>query len=275
MPKFIVQFEDRVLSECVIGPLGVKIGRLPNNQVVIDNPAVSSYHARVIRDGLLCILEDLQSTNGTFVNEKAVTRHQLRSGDVVLIGKHTLLFDGRAPEEPVAAADSDSVPELGGTMVLDTAQQRALLAKIEEEAQAKRAAAAGIAPAPAAGTGTVRQAVAPPAAPAAPPPPPRVGRLRVLSGRTDQTEYDLEAHTSIVGKTETALVRLKGWFKPKVALAIARKGESYAATPMDGKASVNGEPLRARRELEEGDIIKVSGVTLQFHLGPGDHRAKM
>ena len=88
----------------------------------------------------------------------------------------------------------------------------------------------------------------------------------MLSGRTDQAESTLEAHTSIVGKSNGAVVRLKGWFKPKVALAIARKGESYAATPMDGKATVNGEALSARRELKEGDIIKVSGVTLQFGL---------
>ena len=263
MPKFILQFEDRVLSECVIGPHGVKIGRLPDNHVVIDNPAVSGHHARVVREGLLCYLEDLQSTNGTFVNEKAVTRHRLRSGDVVLIGKHTLLFDGRLTEEPVAETDPDAVPEIGGTMMLDTSQHRALLAKMEEEEQAKRAAAAAAAAAPA----------APAAAPPAPPPAPRVGVLRVLSGRADQLEYSLEAHTSVVGKTDTALVRLKGWFKPKVALAIARKGETYSATPMGGKASVNGEPLGARRELEEGDILKVSGLVLQFHLVAANHRA--
>jgi pSer/pThr/pTyr-binding forkhead associated (FHA) protein len=243
-----------VLDEFVIGHQGVKIGRLPDNHVVIDNPAVSGHHARVTREGPQCILEDLESTNGTFVNEKRVTRHELVSGDVVLIGKHVLLFDGRASEEPIEETATDFVPELGGTMVLDTAQRRALLAKIEEEAEAKQAAAS--------------------AAPPAPPPPPRIGRLRVLSGRTDQAEYDLDAHTSIVGKSDTALVRLKGWFKPKAALAIARKGERYSVTPMDGKATVNGEALSARRELAEGDIIKVSGLQLQFHL-PAEHpRAK-
>jgi pSer/pThr/pTyr-binding forkhead associated (FHA) protein len=248
MPKLILQFEDRVLSECVIGPQGVKIGRLPDNHVVIDNPAVSGHHARVIREGLLCFLEDLESANGTFVNEKAVTRHRLRSGDVVLIGKHMLLFDGRASEEPVEDTDVESTRELGGTMVLDTKQQRELLARVEAEAAANNAASAAA-------------AAAPPA-----PPPPQVGTLRVLSGRTDKAEYTLESHTSLVGKSNGAVVRLKGWFKPKVAFAIARKGESYAATPMDGKATVNGETLSARRELKEGDIIKVSGVRLQFEL---------
>jgi pSer/pThr/pTyr-binding forkhead associated (FHA) protein len=257
MPKLIVQFEDRVLSECVIGPQGVTIGRLPNNHIVIDNPAISGHHARVTRDGLRCTLEDLQSTNGTFVNEKAVTRHDLHSGDVVLIGKHTLLFDGRATEEPIVDADPETVPELGGTMVLDTKQHREMLARIDAEARAKKAAAAAVA-----SVATVRQTIEPAAAP----PPPRAGMLRVLSGRSDRAEYSLDAHTSIIGKSDSALVRLKGWFKPKVAVAIARKGETYTATPMGGKASVNGEALSARRDLKEGDVIGVSGLMLQFHL---------
>ena len=259
MPKFILQFEDRVLNECVIGPHGVTIGRLPNNHIVIDNPAISGVHARVVRDGPRCILEDLQSTNGTFVNEKAVTRHELRSGDVVLIGKHTLLFDGRASEEPVEETVTEPVPELGGTMVLDTKAHREMLAKIEAEARAKKAAAAAIAPGPA-------EAASPPPPPPPAAAPPRTGVLRVLSGRSDQTEYSLDAHTSIIGKSETALVRLKGWFKPKVAVAIARKGESYSATPMGGKVTVNGETLSARRDLKEGDVIGVSGLMLHFHL---------
>lgn len=257
MPKLILQFEDRVLNECVIGPQGVTIGRLPNNHIVIDNPAISGVHARVIRDGLQCILEDLQSTNGTFVNEKAVTRHELRSGDVVLIGKHTLLFDGRATEEPVEETVTDPVPELGGTMVLDTKHHREMLARIEAEERAKKAGAAAAPPEP---------VPPPPATPPPPPPPLRVGVLRVLSGRSDRSEYTLDAHTSIIGRADTALVRLKGWFKPKVAVAIARKGESYSATPMGGKVRINSEPLSARRDLQEGDVIEVSGLMLHFHL---------
>ena len=110
MPKLILQLEELVLNEFVIGPQGVRIGRLPDNQVVIDNPAVSGHHARVVRDGLYCVLEDLQSTNGTFVNERPVTRRELRSGDVVRIGKHTLLFDGRESVEPDDETDPDSTP---------------------------------------------------------------------------------------------------------------------------------------------------------------------
>jgi hypothetical protein len=70
----------------------------------------------------------------------------------------------------------------------------------------------------------------------------------------------------MIGKADTAQIRLKGWFKPKVAAAIARKGEGFTITPMGGKLSVNGAPVNARRDLASGDLIEVSGVTLEFSL---------
>jgi pSer/pThr/pTyr-binding forkhead associated (FHA) protein len=59
---------------------------------MVDNPAVSGHHARIFRDDEDVILEDLSSTNGTFVNGQHTTRHALRHGDVVLVGKHLLVF---------------------------------------------------------------------------------------------------------------------------------------------------------------------------------------
>jgi len=59
---------------------------------------------------------------------------------------------------------------------------------------------------------------------------------------------------------------LKGWFKPKVAAAIARKGEGFTITPMGGKVSVNGQSITGRSNLASGDLIAVSGVMLEFTL---------
>ena len=88
----------------------------------------------------------------------------------------------------------------------------------------------------------------------------------MLSGKSDQPEYTLSAATSLVGKSSTALVKLKGWFKPDVAAAIARKGESYTLTPLKGKVTVNGQPVSAKHELAEGDVLEISGLTLEFKL---------
>jgi hypothetical protein len=238
MPKLTLQFEGRLLKEYSVG-VGLTIGRLPDNTVVIDNPAVSGHHARLFADSGAVILEDLESTNGTYVNGKHTSRHVMRNGDVVLVGKHQLVYDAAAEW----SAPPTVLPALGDTVYLDTKQHREMRAALEETKV--RAAAA-------------RQAPKPPA-------PRRVGVLEVIAGRADQTEYELDAHTSLIGKSETALVRLHGWFKPAVAVAIARSNDGYVATLMGGRATINNEPLDKRQALQEGDILTVNGLVLEFH----------
>jgi predicted component of type VI protein secretion system len=260
MAKLVLKFDDRVLQESAIGSQGVRIGRSPDNTLVIDNPAVSSRHARVVRDGGSFVLEDLNSTNGTFVNEKRVIRHTLHDGDRVLIGKHTIEFDLLAdePVEPEPEA-GPAVPDLGGTRLLDTEHHKALLAKWEKEAQGKQAPTGTTPAATAASVSPVPKTERPTA-------PARIGVLRVLAGRTDGSEYKLSGHTSLIGKADTSLVRLKGWFKPNVAVAIARKGDDYAATALGGKTLINGQRLSGRQDLKDGDVLEVSGITLEFRL---------
>lgn len=261
MSKLILKFEDRILKEYAVGSSALTIGRLPSNAVVIDNPAVSGQHARVIVEGGQCVVEDLNSRNGTFVNEKPINKHILQEGDVVRVGKHTLTFYGvgkgeALPETPgVAAAPAAPVQDLGGTVFLDTKAQKELLAKAKVAAQAPAAGAQPGATAAAPALPAVTVAAAP-----------KVGVLSVVTGRTDRKEYTLEAQTSLVGKSDTALVRIKGWFKPPVAAAITRKGTSYLLTPLAGKTQVNGQPLKQGHELKPGDVLNISGVTLHFSL---------
>ena len=250
-----------MLRECAVGAQPVTIGRLPQNAIVIDNPAVSTVHARVIREGDTFILEDLQSTNGTFVNEQKITRHMLREGDNVVIGKHHLTFSATgAAAAPTASEAQTSMAHHGGTVMLDTRQYRELLAK-SGGAAAAPAPAAFAQPASTADMPTVVRE-----APRKPAPQPKVAVLRVLSGRAEQTEYTLTGQTSLIGKSDTALVRLKGWFKPKVAVAIGRKADAYTATPLGGKPRINGHRLESRHDLKTGDVIEVSGLTLEFEL---------
>jgi predicted component of type VI protein secretion system len=197
MSKLTLQYEDTVLREFTADS-GLTIGRLPDNVVVVDNPAVSGRHARVVREGDQVVLEDLSSTNGTFVNGRAVTRHVLQHGDEVLVGKHELVVDR-----------SGAAPSSGWA-------------------------------------------------------PRRLGVLRVVSGRADHPEYDLDAHTSLIGRSGNALVRLRGWLKPSVAVAIARSGDGYVATRVGGRPQLNDEPLTGRPRLQEGDLLQVGGLMLEF-----------
>jgi hypothetical protein len=238
--KLTLQFEGRMLKDYVVGS-GLTIGRLPDNAVIIDNPAVSGHHARVYREADQIILEDLHSTNGTFVNTQHVSRHVLQHGDVVLVGKHHLVFDQSVAAQPPSPA---ALPNLGDTVYLDTKQHRALRASLEDaRLEAERAAKSR-----AAAKSTAR-----------------AGVLHVIAGDADEPEYDLTAQTSLIGRSSSAHVRLRGWFKPSIALAIARSSEGYVVTPMGGKPSLNHEPLTSRHHLQEGDVLTVSGLVLEFH----------
>jgi len=247
MPKLILRYDERELQECAVGTHPVSIGRLPDNMIVIDNPAVSGRHARVFREGNHYVVEDLKSTNGTFVNEKPIARHTLLEGDTVLVGKHSLVFTLAGGEQaPVQDAADPFVPEIGGTMMLDTLKQKQMLSGLEQ------------------GRSSQMHSVIPKTA--IPAPPVRNGSVRVVSGKSDQSEYTLTAVTTIIGSADTAQIRTKGWFKPKVAAAIARKGDGYTVTPMGAALTVNGQKVSSRHDLASGDMIEVSGLTLEFRL---------
>src|SRR5579872_2020650 len=91
MPKLVLKFENAVLQEVAVGSSEVSIGRSPDNGLVIDNPAISHYHARVFSEDGRLMLEDFGSLNGTFVNGQRVKMVTLKAGDSVAIGKHTIV----------------------------------------------------------------------------------------------------------------------------------------------------------------------------------------
>jgi len=242
MPKLILKFDERELQELAIGTHPITIGRLPDNNLVIDNPAVSGRHARVYREGDHYVLEDLKSTNGTFVNDKPIARHTLLEGDVILVAKHTLVFT-RQEGEPDAADHEAPAVRAGSAPLKPTS----LLAGLDQGRPSQ-----------------VYDAVVPKTA--IPTAQGRIGTVKVISGKSSQPEFVLAAVTTMIGKADNAQIKLYGWFKPDVAAAIARKGEGFSITPMGGKLSINGEQVTGRREMANGDVIDVSGLTLKFSL---------
>ena len=78
----------------------VSLGRKPENDIQIDDAAISSQHVLFLRepseyldDHFDYYIEDMNSTNGTLVNEVGVDRQLLKHGDVIQVGKHKFLFD--------------------------------------------------------------------------------------------------------------------------------------------------------------------------------------
>ena len=94
MPKMIVSIDEVVIKEVQITKDRTTLGRRPYNDIVIDNLAVSGEHAVIQMNGSDVFLEDLNSTNGTYVNGKAIKKQQLQNGDGIEIGKYKIKFVG-------------------------------------------------------------------------------------------------------------------------------------------------------------------------------------
>jgi predicted component of type VI protein secretion system len=93
---------------------------------------------------------------------------------------------------------------------------------------------------------------------------PAIGLLHVLSGKTDRPDYVLDRDQTVIGKNDSANVKLQRWFAPKVAAIIERRQGKYFLVAEAAPVSVNSELVHQERELTAGDTISVDEVTLAF-----------
>jgi hypothetical protein len=103
MAKLILSMETTMLKEIPLNKERTTIGRKPHNDIQIDNLAISGEHAVVITILNDSFLEDLGSTNGTFVNGQSVKKHFLQNGDTIELGKYRLKFVSELPQQTNAA----------------------------------------------------------------------------------------------------------------------------------------------------------------------------
>src|ERR1700753_57927 len=103
MARLMLSLDGNVLAEYNMNKERYTIGRLPDNDIRIDNPAVSGHHSLIINILNDSFLEDLNSTNGTYVNGKLIKKHAMQNGDVITVGHHQLRFvdsqDGESPQD--------------------------------------------------------------------------------------------------------------------------------------------------------------------------------
>jgi len=239
MARVILVFNKQVIKDYPFTKENMTIGRTDENDIVIDNLAVSGYHARIDKAGDTYILTDLQSTNGTFVNDKKIVSYRLRHKDKVSIGKH-LLFFALSKSEQAKASEG----ELDETMVLDTARQKELLAK---QAEKKRIDVTG-----------AKQ---------------KFGVVSFIDG-SDQDEIQLTKKLTKIGKAETAEIRLGGLFMATTAATISRRPNGYAITATGGtKVKVNNQVIRESQILNDFDTIEIGSYKFQFYTqGSGDEK---
>jgi pSer/pThr/pTyr-binding forkhead associated (FHA) protein len=236
MAKLSLMFENKLVKEVPVGTRPVGIGRSPDNDLPVDNLAVSNHHARVYFEAGRLVVEDLDSLNGTFVNDLRVERATLHDGDSIWIGKHHIKVDatGVAPVS-FESRQKKAAPSINETMVLDTKQRREMLQ--QAAAMGERAQFAGRLKMP---------------------------TLAILSGNTAQKEYMITNKLTVIGKSTLATVRLSGWFKPEVAAQINQRDDGYYLGPGDKIPLVNGKAIQGPVRLNNGDIIEVCGLRMNF-----------
>ena len=231
MAKVLLKYKEAAVKEIPLDKEETTIGRKPDNDIVIDNQAVSGHHASIKVEGDKLVLEDLGSLNGTFVNSQKISKTELFNGDVVLIGVHTLNVTSeknRSQETKGFAVRGRSMDE---TMVIAPDDQKKIITAADKNL------------------------------------PEPLGGFVVLEGSTQQKDYELKERVSAIGKEDGSAIKLKGLFAPKLAAMVNRRKEGYFITPAGGKElKVNGKIIDRRCDLKDGDLVEVASLKLQFYL---------
>jgi pSer/pThr/pTyr-binding forkhead associated (FHA) protein len=229
MARLILSLDNQVLAEYNMMKERYTIGRLSDNDVRIDNPTVSGHHSLIINILNDSFLEDLNSTNGTYVNGKLIKKHALQHGDVITVGRHQLRFVDNS-------VDSDEQDDFAQTMVLSKSDMPGSLS-------------AGGTPAAANIRGAEKpggQAIA--------------AKIQVLNGTFAGREVALNKALTTMGQPGVQVIAITrrgdGFHLVQVENAAGRE-----------PPKVNGLPIGAQaRKLSDNDVIELVGIKMGFFL---------
>jgi pSer/pThr/pTyr-binding forkhead associated (FHA) protein len=230
MARLILSLDGNVLAEYNLNKERCTIGRLPDNDIRIDNPAVSGHHSLIINILNDSFLEDLNSTNGTYVNGRLIKKHALQHGDVITTGQHQLRF---------VEDEGDRQDEIQKTLVIPAAK-RSL-----DAGQGARGATAE--PSGSSRPRGVTDSL-----------PRGKAKLQVLSGAFAGRELELVKALTTLGRPGVQVA------------AITRRADGYFIVQVDSATEgdyplVNGTPIGAQaRRLSDNDVITLAGVKMGF-----------
>jgi len=214
------------------------IGRKPGNDIQIDNLSVSGRHAQVITILEDSFLEDLGSTNGTYVNGKLVKKHALENGDNITLGKYQITYQNTSgvgeqdiEQTIIIRPGEKGMPEEAGGKEIDKSVQKISAAIASEAANT-----------------------------AASPMANKEACLQLLSGANAGKELILTKALTTIGQPGVQVA------------AITRRPQGFFLIHVDGGpnnsvAKVGGAPIGSNaHELKSHDIIEVAGVKMEFYL---------
>jgi pSer/pThr/pTyr-binding forkhead associated (FHA) protein len=243
MPKITLKFKENVLADYHLPPgCSLKIGRRKDNDIVLDNLAVSSHHGKIDSAGDGFVYIDLKSKNGSFINQQLVSSHWLQDGDVIFIGKHSLTF---AYFESEIRPEDKKQSEMEKTMVMDTNEYRSMVNP--KDPQPKPVDPPKSKPAEINKNKPVR------------------GYITYLTG--SEGTLALKQKVTKIGKDASNDIVIKGWKIGKTAATISRTRDGYYFSYVNGLAKPRINDKRTSNKpikLNELDIIQIGSIKLQF-----------
>jgi hypothetical protein len=261
VPHIIIRFNMAVIKDVQLDKNELTVGRKEGNDIVLDNQAVSGSHCKIRKEKEDYVLVDNDSTNGTFINGRKVTRETLKHKDQIRIARYSLefLWESKAFEE-FAKKDEHAIivdPEMPKPELIIEKQGEGAgvpygtVAKVEEPPTQIGATLKGDRPLPAPS-----------------------GIIKVISGGDGPLEVRLTDLMTYIGTGTQAAVKIKGFMAPELPAAITRRPDGYflkAVKP--GYPKVNGVHINDQIFLESGALIEVGNTNMVFYLD--DHKKKI
>lgn len=237
--QIVVTLDGGEVGRFTLDKESMVVGRKPDSDIHIDNLAVSGKHARVITILDDSFVEDLGSTNGTFVNGKRITKQPLKDGDEITIGRHVLRFSA---SEFSTAGRAEGGEGFAETIILSPGDNQALK-QASSQAEAARAQQAD---ASAGGGGGASATIGP-------------ARIRLVDG--GNKELPLSKALTTLGKPGVQVA------------AISRRQNGDFLVHVDGGAGdakplVNGTRMAGNsQKLSNEDVVEIAGVKMQYLIG--------
>jgi len=234
MARLVLSLDGEVTAEYNMDRERYTIGRLPDNDIRIDNAAVSGHHSLIINILNDSFLEDLNSTNGTYVNSKLIKKHALQHGDVITVGYHQLRF----------IEDDEQQDEFEKSMMIQPSARPVEKLRTAADAADQAGGNLGVA-------GRTRALADGTTAP-------KKAKLQVLSGAFAGREVELTKALTTLGRPGVQVA------------AITRRAQAYYIVHVDsGKENdfplLNGTPIGAQAtRLNDNDVIQLAGVKMGF-----------
>jgi len=189
MAKILLKFKEAVIREIPLDQDVITIGRKTDNDIVIDNQAVSGYHARIKKEGRSLFIEDANSLNGTFINGQKISKGELHNGDVVLIGVHTLEVSVEKAREAETKGFAVRGRSMDETVLIAAEDQKRILAFQDKEK------------------------------------PEILGGFIVIEGSTKKRDYLLKERVTTIGKEDGAGIQLRAFLPPRWPLLSIEEGK--------------------------------------------------